>query len=200
MQRWPRTAVLALALTGLGFSPSAAGTLCGTVRDAQTSDPVAHAGIFLRTPADAYTGISGASDANGAFCIENIPAGTYDVEVRVDDYQVAYVRGVVIVNTTDVNIEAGSRELQLLRPSPNPTRDVARVAWTLPVAARVKLAIYDVHGRLIRGWHAERLGPGTRSIVWNLRDAEHRRVAAGTYFVHLEADGARRVRSITCLQ
>ena len=196
MSRILRFASLIFALAALAPAASRAGSLCGTVRDTQTNAPVAEAGIFVRTSAGAYTGIHGASDLAGAFCIHDIPQGTYDLEVRVDDHQVAYVRGVVIGVTTAVEITAGDAGLQLLRPAPNPARDRTRIAWTLPAPARVKLAIYDVRGGLVRGWSSAMLPAGAHAIEWDLRDAHRRTVAAGTYFVHLEAGGARRLRSI----
>lgn len=196
MRRILRIASLFFALVTLVPAASRAGSLCGTVRDALTNAPIAGAGIFVRTPAGAYTGNHGASDLAGAFCIHDIPQGTYDLEVRVDDHQVAYVRGVVIGVTTDVEITAGDAGLRLLRPAPNPARDRTRIAWTLPAPVRVKLAIYDVRGSLVRGWSAAMLPAGSHSLEWDLRDAQRRVVAAGTYFVHLEAGGARRLRSI----
>ena len=194
MVRWPVVAVFALC--SLAPAMAAAGSLCGTVRDSQTDAPVVGAGIFLRTPAGAYTGYYGATNASGAYCIHDIPAGTYDLEVRVDDYQVAYVRGVIIGITTDVDIAAGSAALQLARPAPHPASTSTRIAWTLPRASRVRVTILDVHGRLVRGWSAESLPAGAHLVIWNLRDDAGRRLAAGTYFIHLEADGARRVRPI----
>ncbi len=196
MRRTLCIASLIFALAAVSPSASHAGSLCGTVRDAQTNAAIAGAGIFVRTPAGAYTGIHGASDLAGAFCIHSIPQGTYDLEVRVDDHQVAYVRGVVIGVTTAVEIAAGEGGLQLLRPAPNPASDRTRIAWTLPAPARVKLAIYDVRGSLVRGWRAALLPAGSHALEWDLRDSNRRAVAAGTYFVHLEAGGARRLRSI----
>ena len=175
-----------------------AASLCGTVQDQQTNGGVAGALVIVRTTSGSYTGLHGATDESGAFCIDGIAAGTYDLEVRVDDYQVAYLRGVVVVSTTDVEIPATGVDLRLLRPQPNPARETAQLQWTLPRATRTQIRIADVHGRLVRGWSAS-LAAGAHSLTWNLRDGAGRRVPAGTYFVHLEADGVRRTRSITCI-
>ena len=187
--------VLAIACFA-AFVPAVAfaGTLCGTVTDRVTSAPIPYAGIFLRTPAGAYTGINGASDATGAFCIANVAAGTYDIEVRVDDYQVAYVRGVVVTSsTTGVDIGSTMPRLRLAAPAPNPARDATQLSWTLSTSGRVKLAIYDARGRLVRGWSDDQTA-GAHALQWNLRDSNGRGVAPGAYFVRLDAGGAHQVR------
>jgi len=174
-----------------------AGTLCGTVTDRQSGAPVAHAGVFLRTQAGAYTGIAGATDDLGVFCIPEVPAGTYDIEVRVDDYQVAYLGGVVVAdNTTGVEIGASPSQIRLSAPWPNPARAVTRIQWTLAEPTRVALSIYDVRGRYVRGWAAAEMTPGAHSIDWDLRDSRGHGVAPGTYFVLLDAGGTRHVRNL----
>lgn len=172
-----------------------AGVLCGTVRDDLTSQPVARAGIFLRTPAGAYTGIYGATDPEGKFCIGSVPAGTYDVEVRVDDYQVGYLRGVEVTDkTTGVEIPASAQRFALLAPRPSPARESVRLAFRAAVAGPVEVSILDVRGRVLRGWRAESAA-GERSFDWDLRDREGRRIPAGLYFVQLRAEGRSLVRS-----
>jgi hypothetical protein len=177
-----------------------AGTLCGTVRDRQTNAPIANAGVFLRKASGAYTGHYGATNAAGSFCIANLPGGTYDVEVRVDDYQVAYLRGVLVYNTTDVEVTGELGGVRLLPAAPNPARESARVAWTMPAPARVTLALYDVRGRRVRAWRSESLPAGAHAIAWDLNDAEGAAVGPGIYFVHLQAGGVLRVGSVTVVR
>jgi hypothetical protein len=188
---------LALVCCVLLAAPVSAGTLCGSVTDRQSGAPVAHAGIFLRTPAGAYTGIAGATDALGDFCLSDIPAATYDIEVRVDDHQVAYLRGVVVTeSTTGVEIGAAPARVQLAAPSPNPARATTRLGWTLAEPARVTLSIYDVRGRYVRGWTAPLMSPGAHSLDWDLNDSHGRSVPPGTYFLRLDAGGTPHVRTL----
>ena len=194
MHRTLRLAFLALALLP---AAAAAGTLCGTVRNSATQAPVSFAGIFLRTPAGAYTGIHGATDVTGQFCISNVPAGTYDIEVRVDDYRVGYLRGVQVTSTTDVSITAGPGALALAAPIPNPARDRALIRWRQPANAdRATLTILDAAGRALRGWTGAGLPAGEHSISWDLKDAGGRALAPGTYFIRLEVRGESRLVSI----
>src|SRR5262249_33793875 len=130
-----------------------AGTLCGTITDRSTSAPIAHAGIFLRLPSGSYPGINCASDGARHFFLANIDPGTYDVEVRVDDEQVAYLRGVVVTGTSvDVPIGVKQPALRFAVPDPNPARTDTRFEWTLSEPGRVRLLVFDSRGRIVRGW------------------------------------------------
>jgi len=81
---WVRGVATALSALSLLFHATAifAGTICGTVTDAVTGSRVNKAGIFVRTTSGEYTGLYGATDAIGEFCIDEVPAGVYDLEVR----------------------------------------------------------------------------------------------------------------------
>jgi hypothetical protein len=190
-----RYAFLIASLCSFLSLPAAAGTLCGTVRDATTNDPVGEAGVFLRQTTGAYTGYHAGTAPDGSFCISNIPAGTYDLEVLRDDFVVAYLRGVVVTESSvDVGVLVGPG-LALASPVPNPAFASSRLAWTLPAAARMALRIFDASGRFVRGWGGD-APAGSGSVVWDLRDAGGSLVSSGTYFVVLESGGARQMRSL----
>jgi len=181
-----------LALLAFLAAGAQAGTICGTVRDRGTSSPVARAGIFVRTPAGAYTGLYGATDVAGAFCIGDVPAGTYDLEVRVDDYQVAYLRGVVVTESTiGVDLPANLPALAFAQPAPNPARGSTRLRWTTAAPAKTSLQIFDARGRLLRAFTNASLPAGEHSFDWNLAG-----VSAGMYFIRLDAAGAHQVRRL----
>ena len=190
-----RPAVRAAALVFLLSLPPAAvaGTLCGSVKDQSTQAPVAHAGIFLRTPAGAYTGINGATDVAGAFCIASVPAGTYDLEVRVDDYQVAYLRDVV-VNATSTSVDVPVQTGLALAVAPNPARASTRIAWVLPATGRARVTVADVTGRVLREWGSPALSAGAHAVTWDFADRSGRNVGAGVYFIRLETAAGVRQR------
>jgi predicted outer membrane repeat protein len=58
----------------------------------------------------------------------------------------------------------------------------------LPVASDVRVAIYDVQGRLVRELVNETRPAASHSIVWDARDSRAARVAPGVYFIDLETD------------
>lgn len=70
---------------------------------------------------------------------------------------------------------------------PNPFTNATTLRFDLPVAAQVRLAIFDVQGRLrsvvADGWfHA-----GTHALAWNGRDADGARLGPGVYFYAMQA-------------
>lgn len=77
--------------------------------------------------------------------------------------------------------------LSLLPGRPSPLRDRTTLGWSLPRAAEATLRIYDVTGRLVRELVSGRLEAGAQTTVWDARDSNGRRVAAGVYFAQLRA-------------
>jgi hypothetical protein len=87
-----------------------------------------------------------------------------------------------------------------LRVKPNPLNPKAAISFTLTQPGRVKIAIYDLQGRLVRTVLDETRAVGAQSVAWNGMDATDHRVASGTYYVHIEAAQGREVRSVTVLK
>jgi flagellar hook assembly protein FlgD len=76
--------------------------------------------------------------------------------------------------------------LQLVA-TPNPFRTGAAIAFALPAAGDVDLAVFDLSGRLVRTLHDGRLDAGTHRIEWDGRDAGGHAAAGGIYFVRLKS-------------
>jgi hypothetical protein len=187
--------VLLLLLTATGTS--VAGTICGIVRDAQSSQPVPQAAVLLFDDQDHYTGLYAATDQSGFYCIASVPNGTYAIQVLVDNYLAAVVRGVVVSEATGVDIEASPR-FYLAGPAPNPASSGVTFRLTTPIDADVTLEVYDLHGRLVKGWRGH--GSGGLTLNWDLRDAGGSLVASGVYLVRLRAGDAQRVRRLVCIR
>jgi len=189
-RRIPCFAMLLIAalLSAAAAYTANAGTICGTVTDAQSSAPVAQAAVFLYDSLDVYTGIHDDTNINGQYCLDNVPAGTYTVQVQRDDYVIATVSGVVVADSpTSVNIVAhpGLR----LRAWPNPANERVQFEFGAPFGEAVTLEVYDVKGRLVRGWRGT--GNGAQTIGWDLRDTRGRRISSGIYMVRLQAGDTR---------
>jgi hypothetical protein len=177
-----------------------AGTICGTVADASTHAPISDAGIFVRKETGEDTGLHGATEPSGTFCIYFVPPGTYTLEIRVDDYAVAYVNGVTVTGAiTAVPVLIADAGLALARPWPSPASASLHIAWTMPSEGPARLAVFDVRGHLLIAWSAPAFPRGVRAFDWDLRDAHGARLPAGVYYLRLESERARRVRRFVCL-
>ncbi len=82
--------------------------------------------------------------------------------------------------------------LELLGASPNPVRGASRLAFSLPAAGHVTLALHDVQGRRVRTLVDAALPAGSHAVSWDGRDDAGARVPAGSYWMKLvTADGTR---------
>ena len=78
-------------------------------------------------------------------------------------------------------------ELAIGPPSPNPSRGQTSFSLTLPHAARVTFAVFDVAGRQVGDEAVVPFEAGYHRLSWSA-PAEH----AGVYFAQIEVDGAVR--------
>ncbi|NOT32946.1 MAG: T9SS type A sorting domain-containing protein [Candidatus Eisenbacteria bacterium] len=91
--------------------------------------------------------------------------------------------------TVGVEPVAMVTQIELAAPSPNPTRETSRIAFALPTAGRVRLAVYDVQGREVAQLADGLLAAGRHEMTWNGRDRDGRATRAGVYFYRLETGG-----------
>jgi hypothetical protein len=79
-------------------------------------------------------------------------------------------------------------------PVPNPTRAGTRLCFDLPVAARVRVAIFDVSGRLVRPLADQGFAAGRQNLWWDGRDLRGRLVPGGVYLCRVTT-GERSLQS-----
>lgn len=80
-----------------------------------------------------------------------------------------------------------SREL-LHAAYPNPFDRTLAIRYDLHARGSVRLALYDVRGRLVKTLVAgESMGAGSHEVIWDGRDDAGRPAAAGIYFYRLDA-------------
>jgi len=92
-------------------------------------------------------------------------------------------------------------ELALGRACPNPSHRHVGLELSIPSpGCDVEACVYDVAGRRVRTIARRWIPPGRTSLSWDGRDATGRRVAAGVYFVQLEALGTTKTRRIVRLR
>ena len=74
---------------------------------------------------------------------------------------------------------------------PNPFNPSTTLRISVPAAAQVKLAVYDVLGRTVATLVDGRMGAGHHSVSWNASN-----VSTGIYFAVLEAEGTRQITKL----
>ena len=72
---------------------------------------------------------------------------------------------------------------------PTLVRDRVRINFTVARRGMVNLGVYDAAGSLVRTLVNGTLESGSQSATWDRTDSNGRRVANGTYFYRLAADG-----------
>ncbi len=95
-----------------------------------------------------------------------------------------------------LELDEASAGVRLDRPAPNPARGPVTLALDLPRRAGVRVTVHDVAGRTIDVVRDGDLESGRHRLTWRPGPA----VAAGVYFVRLEALGQERVRRVTLLR
>jgi murein DD-endopeptidase MepM/ murein hydrolase activator NlpD len=89
--------------------------------------------------------------------------------------------------------------VQLYAPAPNPMSRGGELSYRLATAGRVRLALHDVSGRVIRVLDDGERGAGNHRVSWDGRDGDGRPVSAGVYFARLSAGGAWDARRVALL-
>lgn len=106
------------------------------------------------------------------------------------DYQLAIVRpSGAEYRSQPRSVRVSASRIDLQQNFPNPFNPVTTIRFILPTESPVRLAIYDVAGRVVRTLIDKQLGPGVYSPVWNGMSDAGKPAATGVYFYRLEADG-----------
>jgi hypothetical protein len=80
-------------------------------------------------------------------------------------------------------------------PSPNPFNPVTRINYSIPATQHVRIAVYDVAGRLVDDLVNEVKGAGEYVIEWDAG-----RLPSGVYFYRMQAGDRTMVRRATLLK
>jgi hypothetical protein len=94
---------------------------------------------------------------------------------------------------------SGPPALRLSAPSPNPSRGVTELAYELPRAGAVNVAVFDLSGRRVRTLASGTAGAGNHTATWDGRDEQAALAPNGAYVVRLEAGGLRAARKLVLI-
>ena len=88
----------------------------------------------------------------------------------------------------------------LSQNSPNPFGEKTAIQYALPKTAQVSLKIYNATGQVVKTLVNGVEKPGYRTVFWNGRDSNNRRVAQGVYFYRLTAGNFRATKKLLILR
>jgi hypothetical protein len=83
---------------------------------------------------------------------------------------------------------------------PNPFNPETSIRFDVARTSRVRIQVYDAHGRLVRRLVDDTLPPGPHEVSWHGRGEKGDVVASGIYFVTMEAEGFRQAKKITLMK
>ena len=102
-------------------------------------------------------------------------------------------------NVADAPTDAPN-SFELLGNHPNPFNPSTTIFFQLDKTADVSLAIYDVHGRLVRQLVSGQYAAGQHQVDWNGANDHGEMVAGGTYFLKLSSSSNSVARKMTLLK
>ena len=111
----------------------------------------------------------------------------------VDAYQTVYADNadafVALLDLTVWSVGVTHPPLSTIEvvASPNPFNPCVEIAFRLGEAGRVRVAVHDPRGQLVRAWTVE-APDGSGRVSWDGRDRAGRSVAAGTYLYSVGRD------------
>ena len=138
-----------------------------------------------------YTWVAGGgTTANAVFKVRAHDAASNTGEDASNSpFAITGITGVEPLSTS------APRALTLEPVQPNPTRDVARIAFGLPAASHVRLQVLDLMGREVATLADETIPAGSYAMRWDGRSGG-RPVPTGMYFVRLQAGERRLMRRL----
>jgi hypothetical protein len=102
------------------------------------------------------------------------------------------------------------RDFELKQNFPNPFSSAAgsrlvgnpatSIAFTIPIAQKVSLQIYDAQGRLVRILIDAPFSAGRHEVAWNGLDQQNKTAASGAYFYILQSGGFREMKKMLLLR
>lgn len=179
-------------LTYLNVDYVADGTICGTVLDSNSLEPIMDAVVTAGEFSDI-------TDENGqySFSLQN---GIYQLTCEHEDYnEFTYAEDVLIIpcETTVIDFEmiplVGTGEdiitlaTVLYNNYPNPFNPETNIAYSIKEAGNVTIEVYNLRGQLVKTLVNDVKETGEFSATWTGTDNTNKTVSSGVYFYKMRS-------------
>jgi hypothetical protein len=154
------------------------------------------------TSADGWDDEDCINPSHGACQLDDLAVYLDGELITFDGFEPGYpVHWIPVGDSITAADDLPGRALLTVSAYPNPFNPQTIIAFDLPQAAEVSLAVYDLQGRLVRRLvDARQLPAGRNQQAWDGRDDRGLTAAAGIYFYQFTADAERRTGKLTMLK
>jgi len=166
------------------------------------SGTVAGYNVYRQVDGGAFAKLNGALVAATSYVDGTPPAGSLCYQVTAVDAvsQEGPPSNLACVAPVVAKAKFTSSGAARLSVGPNPFNPTTTVAFTLPRAAAIRLAVYDVRGARIAVLAEGMQAAGAHTAIWNGRDHQGRTVASGAYFLRLDGENLALRRRLVLLK
>jgi hypothetical protein len=105
--------------------------------------------------------------------------------------------GLELATETNIGIPT---DFELQQNYPNPFNPSTTVSFDLPEETEVRIAIYDMSGRLIRNLVNQTMTAGSKTVEWDGKDNDGNTVSGGIYLYNLQAEGFAQTKKMVLLK
>jgi hypothetical protein len=116
--------------------------------------------------------------------VDAVPTDNARILIQVNSPEGVLRQGwseLFMIEGVATDIEDIGHATAFLGASPNPTRGIVAMQYSLAAGGDVRLDIYDVSGRLVRNLVAGQIVAGSYTVSWDGRDISGRLVSSGIY-------------------
>jgi flagellar hook assembly protein FlgD len=83
---------------------------------------------------------------------------------------------------------------------PNPFNPSTEIKFSVPKSERVKIAVYNSIGKLVKVLVDENLAPGSYKVTWNGEDNRGQKVSSGVYLYRMETPSFQATKKMVLLK
>ncbi len=131
-------------------------------------------------------------EARDLYVVKIEPSGTDDVIISLGpttdctaDDALCTSGGTALTGTVTETVDGPPQNLVLQPNVPNPFNPSTQIAYQIPDAGHVSLAIYNTLGQRVRVLVQDSQAPGRYRVTWDGKDMQGREVSSGVYIYRL---------------